>query len=167
MRIFKERQRFTQTWLIALMVISSMVPFFILIKEYVKENSSLSLSELLTALFVILLASGLIFLFRLDTRIDEKGIHYKFFPFHRKTRLIKWSEITSLEVRNYDPITEYGGWGLKAGWGRKNGDAINVSGTIGLQLILKNNKKLLIGTQRKDDIERVIATYKQNIKLHD
>ena len=79
---------------------------------------------------MILIVSGLIFLFKLTTRIDEKGIHYKFFPFHWSLKVIKWNEINKAYVRTYDAISEYGGWGLKGGalWNTSKGKAINISG---------------------------------------
>lgn len=161
MKVFKEEQRFTQLWLIVLMAVSLVVPFAILIKEYLKEKSSLTTTDLIIAL-VLLSASGLlIFAFKLTTRIDERGIHYQFFPFHFKLKLISWDEITNAYVRIYDPIGEYGGWGLKGGalWNSKKGKAINVSGDVGIQLELTNGKKLLIGTQQKTDAENVLKTY--------
>lgn len=48
----------------------------------------------------------------------------KFIPFH-KSRLIDWNEIEKLEVVKYDPIGDYGGWGIKSKKGKK---AYNVSG---------------------------------------
>ncbi len=41
------------------------------------------------------------------------------------------------------------------GWG-KSGSAFNVKGNIGLQLYLKNGKKVLFGTQRPDALKRAM-----------
>ncbi|APG66435.1 hypothetical protein LPB136_06055 [Tenacibaculum todarodis] len=80
-------------------------------------------------------------------------------------RNIPWKEIEKAHVRTYDPITEYGGWGLKGGafWNKKNGKAINISGDIGIQLELKNGKKLLIGTQKENEANQVLKTYQDKI----
>ncbi len=75
----------------------------------------MSTNEFILTLSGILVSVAFIFFFKLTTRIDEKGIHYQFFPFHFKLKKIAWSEITSATVRTYDPIGEYGGWGLKGG----------------------------------------------------
>lgn len=165
MKVFKEEQRFTQLWLIVLMAVSLVVPIAIIVKEYTKENSSLSTLDLIIFISLMLLSGLLIFLFKLTTRIDEKGIYYKFFPFHIKMKLISWDEITEAYVRTYDPIGEFGGWGLKGGalWNSKKGKAINVSGDIGIQLTLKTGKKLLIGTQKRAEAENVIKTYSAKI----
>lgn len=165
MRIFKEEQRFTQTWLLVLMGFSSLVPVFIILKEYLNENTKMTTNEFTLTIVGIILIPALIFIFKLTTRIDEKGIHYQFFPFHFSFKSITWSEIVSANVRNYDAISEYGGWGLKGGffWNKSKGTAINVSGDIGIQLELKNGKKLLIGTQKENEAKSVLETYKSKI----
>jgi hypothetical protein len=158
MRIFKEEQRFTQTWLIVIIVISLIVPLAIILKEIDK----LSASEIIISIGTIILASGLIFLFKLSTRIDEKGIHYKFFPFHLKFKTVVWNDIENAYIRTYDAISEYGGWGIRGGalWYKAKGKAINISGNIGIQLELKDGKKLLIGTNKKEQAQDVLSTYK-------
>ncbi len=162
MKIFKEEQRFNQLWLIILMLVSTIVPIGIYVKEYTENPKNFSSLELIGVIFLILLASGFIFFFKLTTRIDETGIHYKFFPFHWNLKNIKWNEIDKAYVRTYDPLDEYGGWGLKGGilWNKAKGRAINVSGDIGIQLVLKSGKKLLIGTQKENEAKSVLATYK-------
>ncbi|WP_412560237.1 hypothetical protein [Winogradskyella sp. MIT101101] len=166
MRIFKEEQRFKQLWLIILMVISLLVPIGLIIAVYIKDPSSFSAIELVLLIGFLVLVSTLIFMFKLTTRIDEKGIHYKFFPFHWKFKTLEWHDINEAYVRTYDALSEYGGWGFKGGplWKKSKGRAINVSGDIGIQLELKNGKKLLIGTQKKAEAESVLATYKNKIE---
>lgn len=160
MKFFKEEQRFTQTWLLVIMGFSLVVPLYLIIREY-KAMSTLTFSLIS---FGILFSFGLIFLFKLKTRIDEIGIHYQFFPFHLKHKTIQWNEIETAHIRIYDAIGEYGGWGLKGGafWNKSKGTCINVSGDIGIQLELKNGKKLLIGTQKKEQATHVLKTYFKN-----
>ncbi|WP_411768197.1 hypothetical protein [Winogradskyella sp. A3E31] len=168
MRIFKEQQRFTQLWLIILVAISTLVPLGIVLGTYYKDSKSMSIIELVSIISVVILAAGIIFLFKLTSRIDEKGIHYKFFPFHWTNKSIVWGDINKAYVRSYSPIGEYGGWGLRGGklFSKANGKAINVSEDIGIQLELKNGKKLLIGTQKKHEAESVLNTYKLKINTN-
>ena len=74
------------------------------------------------------------------------------------------SEINSAIIRNYDPIGDYGGWGIKGGllWGKK-GKSVTISGDIGIQLKLKNGKLLLIGTQKKSEASKVLENYQEKI----
>jgi len=159
MKVFKEEQRFRQVWLMVLLGFSLLVPVGLIIKEYIKDNTSMTTNEFLGSLIGIIASVLLIFIFKLSTRIDEKGIHYQFFPFHFSMKTILWSEITKAEIRTYDPIGEYGGWGLRYSFNKKKGNAVNVSGDIGIQLTLKNGKKLLIGTQKKEAVSSVLKTY--------
>ncbi len=162
MRIFKEEQRFNQLWLIILILVSVLIPLGIILGTYIKDPSSFSNAELITIICTLILASSVIFFFKLSSRIDEKGIHYKFFPFHLSYKFIKWNAIDKAYVRTYHPLSEYGGWGIKSGapWNKSKGKAVNVSGDIGIQLELKNGKNLLIGTQKQEKAKRIIATYK-------
>jgi hypothetical protein len=166
MKVFKEEQRFNQLWLIILIAISVLMPIVIIVATYIKNPKSYSNTELIGLLGLVIFATGIIFFFKLSTRIDESGIYYKFFPFHLKYKHINWSEINKVYVRTYDAINDYGGWGLRGGalWNKSKGKAINISGDIGIQLELINGKKLLIGTQKKVDAERVLLTYNSKIK---
>jgi len=164
MRIFKEEQRFTQTWLMVLLATSAIVPLVIISKEYFKDKS-MTLQEYTTTLAIVIVSLGFIFFFKLITRIDEAGIHYQFFPFHFSLKKITWSEIEKVNTRKYDAISEFGGWGLKGGvfWKKSNGIAYNVKGDIGVQLKLTNGKKILIGTQKRADIDLVLKNYEHKI----
>jgi hypothetical protein len=108
---------------------------------------------------IIFLQSTLVFLItllmwnlRLDTAIREDGIYYRYFPFQRKFKKILWSDISKCYVRRYNPIMEYGGWGLRLGLFGK-GQAFNVAGNMGLQLVFNNGKRFLIGTQKPDELD--------------
>lgn len=161
MKVFKEEQRFTQTWVIALIIISTIVPLVIVLKEYLEKNSSMQTSEFIGIISLMIVATSFIFLFKLKTRIDEKGLYYQFIPFHFSLKLISWNQIQTAQIRKYDAITEYGGWGLKniALWNRSRGKSITVSGNIGIQLVLVDGKKILIGTQNEQDARRVLTQY--------
>lgn len=165
MKIFKEEQRFTQPWILVLLLASGTIPIIIVLSTYMMDDSQVTLTEVIATISITLLVSILIFLFKLTTRIDETGIHYQFFPFHLKLKTIPWNEIEKAYIRTYDAISEYGGWGLKGGffWKKSKGTAINVSGNIGIQLELKNGKKLLIGTNLEEQAKQVLNHYSSNI----
>lgn len=170
MKVFIEEQRFTQSWLIIIVGLSVLVPFAIgvygLIQQLIyeipfgdKPMSNLGLIIFTISMFFLIV---LVFSMKLNTRIDEKGIYYQFFPFHFKTKFIAWAAIENAYVRTYLPISEFGGWGLRGGFFFNKGKekAINVSGNIGIQLKLKNGKKLLIGTQKENEVKQILKTYK-------
>lgn len=167
MRVFNEQQRFTQLWMLVLMGVSVVVPVGLIIKEYTSQKATMSTNEFIITITSILFVSSLIFFFKLITRIDEYGIHYRFFPFHRNLKTISWSQISKAYIRTYEPIGDYGGWGIKGGWSQKKGKAINVSGNVGIQLELTNGKKLLIGTNKEIEAKKVIETYQIKLNTHE
>lgn len=163
MKVFKEEQRFTQSWLIVILVITIVITIGIVLNEFLKENTTMSSMEFWIIVLSLPLFTLPIFFIKLITKIDENGIYYQFFPFHLSEKHIRWSEIQTANVRQYNPIQEYGGWGLKSGFRRKHGKAVNISGDIGIQLQLKNSKKILIGTQKKGEALKVLDTYKNKL----
>ena len=83
----------------------------------------------------------------LVTEVKETGIQIAFTPF--TNFLIPLNEIKNYEIREYRPILEYGGWGIRF---NSMGKAYTVSGIIGLQLELLNGEKILIGTEIPDTL---------------
>lgn len=86
---------------------------------------------------------------KLTTQIREDGIYVKFSPFHRRFQVYSWDTISQLYIRRYNGFREFGGWGLKIG---PHGSCFSVSGDIGIQLVLSNNSRILIGTQQAEAI---------------
>ncbi len=88
---------------------------------------------------------------RLETAITQSGIYFRYPPFQNKFHKISLSEIRNWEVREYNPVKEYGGWGFKKqGKPRNKNTGYMISGKTALFLNLKNGHEILIGTQRKD-----------------
>lgn len=77
----------------------------------------------------------------------------RFFPFHLHYKHYSWDDILKAEVRTYNPIGEFGGWGLR---GAGKDRAFNISGNQGLQLEFKDHKKLLIGTRQAEAITKAL-----------
>ena len=154
--LFQETQRFTQWWLWLLLAI---IGYFIFKPLYfsIKENQNLTVDQWVG--FIILGLVVLLFvLVKLETQIKDDGIYVRFFPFVPKFKFYPWSEISIAVVRKYRPLMEYGGWGIRFG---RNGKAYNIKGNKGLQLKFKNGNALLIGTQKAEELERVLENLKQ------
>lgn len=158
MRFFKETQRFDQWWFHLLNLIVLIV-MALPIYQVVKSGNLETLERNVLALTVLLVLSILVLVYtiKLKTKIDETGIHYGFFPFHRNFRSVPWSSMDKCFVRKYNPITEYGGWGYRGI--RRNSKAFNIKGNQGIQLVLKSGKKILIGTQNPEDAQQTIQNY--------
>lgn len=156
---FTESQKFRQWWIWLIIIGVSVSTILSAVYAYNKVGGELAGNTLFSFIFsfIPLLVILLFWLLRLDTMIDETGITYCYYPFI-KTKHIPWSELQQAYVRKYSPLMEYGGWGIRVGMGRKSG-AYNVSGNMGLQLVFKNGRYLLLGTQRADELE----TYMQDL----
>jgi len=157
-RSFKEEQKFRQWWI--WMIISASLGFWVysLIVPVLIGNTSDRPASHIILILVGLLPLLLIYLFfsiKLITTVDSEGVHYRFAPWQRKNKTIGPNDIQEYRIRKYRPLIEYGGWGVRTG-NKKYGKAYNVSGNIGLQFIIKNNKKLLLGTQRAESFKRAV-----------
>ena len=127
---------------------------------------SADLIEQTFAFIAILFVLGIlliVFFTRLTTEIGVEGISYRMWPFHKKSRLIEWSDIEHAEVRQYKPIREYGGWGMRFGM---HGRAYNIKGNMGLQIKLTSGQSILLGTQRPDEIEEILDSMYTRVTTH-
>lgn len=145
---FRESQRFTQWWVWVVLIGTGTLPY---IPYFTGAYSEGSANGLIGASIIMLLMALLFLLLRLETTIDEDGIRIQFFPFHLKSRFYSWEEIRKMGIRQYSPIREYGGWGIR-GLSRKN-RAFNVKGNWGLQLEFENGDLLLIGTSKPEELQ--------------
>jgi hypothetical protein len=145
--VFYEKQRFRQWWLWLIIIFA--IGFTVY--NYIENKQYFSSGELIASFAVTAIVFILFFIIKLETKIDELGIRVRLFPFHLQFKYFPWKTIQKTYIREYSPIGEYGGWGLRMGLFGK-GKAYNISGNIGLQLVFKDNKKLLIGTQKSEEI---------------
>ena len=163
MKVFKEEQGFTQGWLHLLLAVSFIVPLVLITNEVIEKGWSNTDARVgfIVVIISVLLTYGFIFSLKLRTRIDETGINFRFLPFHLSNKHIAWSELKSAYVRNYEAISEYGGWGMKGGklWNKSKGVSYTTKGDIGIQLELQSGKKILLGTQRVEEAKQVLKTY--------
>lgn len=144
--LFKESQKFTQWWLWLLLLIvnaSTLYTTFVYSSQH----------QVVYATIGVLLVTFFIYIFRLTTIIKNDGIYIQFLPFIVKYKHLQWNNISTSYVREYSPIGEFGGWGIR--WG-KAGTAYNISGNKGLQLEFTNGKKLLIGTQKPEELKAIL-----------
>ena len=99
----------------------------------------------------------LVFSARLILKVNATGVSFRYYPFMSKK--FSWEEIKEATVIEYDPIKDYGGWGLRYNWNNR-GKAYSISGNKGLNLILKNDKKVLIGTAKPEELKAFLNTNK-------
>ncbi len=163
--LFTETQQVRQKWVWCLAVGIPSLVVIILILNVLGHDSEINsdmLISLAVSIALVVLISYLLWHARLDTVIDLEGLTYRFAPFHRSPRHIAWNNVSVAVVRQYRPIVEYGGWGLRWGF---SGLAYNVFGNMGLQIKLRNGRRILIGTQKPEEIERAVAKLRESGKI--
>ena len=70
-------------------------------------------------------------------------------------RSIDWDEITVVSVQTYQPIRQFGGWGI-----RSHGHhlAYSVKGDHAVELTLNDGHRILIGSQKPQDLALAIES---------
>jgi hypothetical protein len=164
---FREVQGFRQWWLWVLLLVAALgtVGLFgygIYVQviqgtpwgDRPMSDGGLIITGVATTLLTVGMAA-LLLSARLITEVRSDGLHIRFFPMRWKA--IPYESIASYQARTYHPIRDYGGWGIR--WGRE-GKAYIVSGDEGLQLLLNDGRKVLIGSQRPQELEAAVRTWK-------
>lgn len=104
-------------------------------------ETQIYISTIFAILFGVL--ACLLYLFsNLIIEIRDDGFYYKYFPFHKKFHKISPVEIISWQIKKFKAIADYGGWGIRFGFGTK-GKGYLAAGTTGVFFVFKNNKKVL------------------------
>ena len=148
--VYEEVQPFNQIWLWALIGVELVIVLLPMI--IMKIAFPVMILVMLGMLIPLIILGSL----KLKTRIDHEGLHFQMIPFHWKERMIPWSDIDQVYVRKYSALREYGGWGMRLG---RNGWAYNVRGNYGIQVVKKNGKQILLGTQQPDEVTQSLKTH--------
>ena len=156
MNNFTETQKF-KPWVYGLIVLIVLISPIMITYRQMQEHATATLNydNILIALIVPVVIISMFLIMKLDTTLDSEGVKFRFFPIYMKHKVILWEDISTITTRKYSPLFDFGGWGIRFGLGGK-GMAYNVSGNIGIQLVLKNNKKVLIGTQKQSEVEQFL-----------
>jgi len=149
---FQEEQKFAQWWLWLILIGVGMIPVFGIYKQLIigEKFGDKPMSDNGLIVFT-LFTFGILALFwfmRLKTKIDENEIQMNFFPFVKKK--IKWNEIKSAKIVKYGFV----GYGIRLG--SEYGTVYNTKGNKGLAIELKTGKKIVIGTQKSTELNKIV-----------
>lgn len=153
--VFEERQCFAERGIrnfflvLACFFMASILIrlFFVTVEEDDFVMGVLIAGLLISAILSLFLSNCLI------TQITIDGIYVRFPPFMPSEQEFLWKDIQEVYIIKYKPITQYGGWGIRIG---PYGRAFNISSTTGLQVIFKDNSRLLIGTRQPEKLIAVL-----------
>lgn len=151
---YREVQRFRQPWLWLLVAGVSGVSIWSFIQQIILgrpfgQNPAPDVGVIIIAIVFGLGFPVLFFAINLTTEVRSDGLYVRFFPFHLRFQRIAAEGLTNYEVQTYRPIRDYGGWGIRYGRG---GRAYNVSGDRGVMLELSGGSRLLIGSQKPEEL---------------
>ncbi|HML85080.1 MAG TPA: hypothetical protein PKE52_07970, partial [Bacteroidales bacterium] len=86
--------------------------------------------------------------------IGTEGISFQLQPFQIKLKTITWDQVIEAKVTKYNPMGDYGGWGLKRG---KKGLAYTISGNYGIYLEMKMGKNIMVGIKNHLAVNEIIS----------
>ena len=154
--IYIEKQKPNQKWVIILDSIICFISIVISIYIYINNRGT---STLIALIPLISGAVPFFFLMKMELvlTIDSEKITYRFYPFHSKNKEIRKSDIEEIRVDGYDPISDYGGWGIRYG---SKGKAYTVSGNYGIKIKLRNKANMLIGTNNHKEVYNYLKEQK-------
>jgi hypothetical protein len=159
---FREVQHFRQLWIVILVIIITGFSWYAFVQQIIRGQQVGTHPASDSWMWVIWIVFGIIlplffYFVKLITEITDKHLKISFWPIHR--RIIALESIKTFKACEYNPIIEYGGWGIR--WNRKKGMAYTVSGIYGVYIELTNGKKLLIGSQCSEKLALNIAEAKE------
>ena len=155
--LFTESQNFRQLWIWLLLILSALLGAVGIEVAYnsvpAEKLGNFFWVQVLVVVVAFSLPILLLYVCRLTTSITEHEVTLNFFPFHAfgGPKRIPLADISKAYAREYSPIGEFGGWGIR--WVGRGKRAYNVSGNRGVTLELKDNSTILIGSQRSDELE--------------
>jgi hypothetical protein len=163
--LYKEEQKFNRRLTLAFLGPITILTAIALYSQYLHTPHEMGIKFYLTLSLLVIQTITIIIVCtaKLQTVITETEIILDFYPILFTPKKITWNEVESFKIRKYNPITEYGGWGaplikLPSPRGFNRNRALNTQGDIGLQLHLKDGNKLLVGTQKPNELEMALLT---------
>ena len=174
-RVFFELQRFRPWWLWIFvlapgipLVVSALSDLLFYFSER-HETSAHATGALIVLPIWAAFSAFIVYGFSLFTRIDDQGISVKYRPFSSDYVHFAWREIDQVFLRSYDALGEYGGWGWQRRWppiwaknivwGKNCNISYTVSGNEGLQLVLTDGSRILIGTKDAAGIGQALQAF--------
>lgn len=159
--LYDEVQRDKPIWLWAVVIVVAAIQWWGFFQQIVQGQPFGNNPGPDWLIILMLILVGIAFpiavaITQLRIAVGSDGIQIVYRPFMR--RIIPFSDIQSAVAREYKPLREFGGWGIRSGLGGKR--AYTMSGTHGVELTLTNGKTVLIGTP---DPEALLAAV--NLKI--
>jgi hypothetical protein len=149
--IFKETQRFSKLWIWVLLAFSAGI---VLLSVFNPIESNIN--DIWIPLGIIGFVFLLFLSLSLKTRIDSTSLSFSYFPFIGE-RKYSFQDIVAMELKEYNSLWEYGGWGIRYNfeyW------VYNTGGRFGI-IVKTKDKKFLIGTHKPEEAKKALAMFEE------
>jgi Family of unknown function (DUF6141) len=162
--LFQEAQRF-RIWMFWVpIVIVTFVVWWQFSEQIIRNNPQGTQPIPNWAAWVLVIVFGVgfpafAFVVRLMTEVHSGELTVRVFPF--RTARIPLADVHEAEVREYSAQREFGGWGVRTG---HSGKAYSAYGNEGVQLWLKEDRRILIGSQRAEDLAAALKAAGVNVR---
>ena len=150
---FREEQKFEWFWTVVWLVPVAMIGYGL----YQEVISSILLWPALVVTVVVAVWINRLKLIT-EGRSDVLWIH---FVLLWPERSIAWNEIQRAEAITYRPVKDFGGWGVR--WAAR-GVVYNARGKRGVRMVLVSGERVLVGSQRAEDLARAIGERTKALK---
>jgi hypothetical protein len=155
---FCETQRFRQWWIWLIVLGVAAFAWYGFIQQVLLGQLFGTNPAPDWAVWLIWLAFGIgfpafFYSIRLIVAVGTDHLLIQYIPFF--SRSIPFQEIERFEARTYRPIREYGGWGLR--WAGTQKRAYNVSGNQGVEVFLRDDHQIMLGSQRAQELATALG----------
>lgn len=150
MNEYKEIQKFNSllAWIFIYLAVTGIVSALIIPTPQANRIPVILLVSVLIILVVLFMTGYL------KTAINQTGITIEMRILFKFGRTILWDDIQTIKVDKYRPIIEFGGWGYRIG---HKAVAYNCRGNDGLIILLKNGRKVVLGTQKPEELKKFLV----------
>lgn len=104
----------------------------------------------------LILVAALMYSLRLHVIVDERGVSYKFFPFHTTFRLQAWKDTRQCEVIKVNAIGDFGGIGLRY---KPKTVGYIINSRFGIKMERENGRFVVVSITKKEEAAAVINRY--------
>jgi len=154
MNEYNEIQKFNSPWVWVFITIAVLGGIFALTMPVPQEDQLPLIPKLFIISLLIIVVIIFMFGYLKTVIIDREGINIEMRILFKFGKIIRWDEIESVKVDKYRPILQFGGWGYRIGY---KAVAYNCRGNDGLIISLKNGRKIVVGTQKPDELKKFLA----------
>ncbi|AKB43547.1 MULTISPECIES: DUF6141 family protein [Methanosarcina] len=159
--LFREVQKMNQIWIWLIIAIPVVLSWYGAYKQLLLGKPFGNNPAPDWMMFLLLLLFGILFpiLFysmKLVTEVRKDGLYVRVYPFHLSFKRFPFESIQNYKVLTYNPVRDYGGWGIRYGI---KGNAYNMAGNRGVLFEFadgKKVKKLMIGSQTPEKLSEAI-----------